>query len=615
MPSRDLKSVHQTVKQIMDRQEVKRPTRATVYAIDGKRIDVYVPGSPSVMKHIEVVGEIERIRVGDSVALRWEHDRPQAMVVAEAGTDPGDFRNSVPVDGVTIKWGDNGLELAQQSIGLGHLTFDPLLGGSEYSSQVFTSTAPQLKGDYVWRKGKVGGQEIIGGTATGQHLNIYANAAYDYTGNIIMWSAPHVLLGTAGVTPVDGFSIENDSDAILGLHSGASQQGRIQWGDSGSSIAGQLYYDHSANAFSWIAQSAVTIQFSTTEFVINQGQVDFDFRVETDSDAYAFFIRGSDSYVMFHGNTPAAAGAWLLEGVFHINKHMEHTELSADPAAPSAGIGNMYMRDDGDLYFQNDSDRFKLTIDSVPVVLSHYIDQNQRNRAVFQHGILYQADTGDIVNDSDSFTSNLGLSRILIVVNAGSDTAGNIILSGTSVDRDTGAEDTDATETITIAGITTDGTTTDSDGNTVWSFTNSYISTNWWVGDVVVSGDTDASVDLSDVDHYGIAYEQFNSDSDIVLEAIDITASANNGTAWLDAYLYYVNVDTDNTCDISAIASIELPASKVQVDQPHRLRRSLTQAVDGSSDGVWMELHFGPLATQYWEDVNTKIWAKRNLRK
>jgi hypothetical protein len=75
------------------------------------------------------------------------------------------------------------------------------------------------------------------------------------------------------------------------------------------------------------------------------------------------------------------------------------------------------------------------------------------------------------------------------------------------------------------------------------------------------------------------------------------------------SYLYTLKVTADK-CNIARIASLELPAADVTADVYYRLRRGvLNVAIDGTTDGIWLDVFPGPLASAYWEDMNFKVWA------
>jgi hypothetical protein len=205
-----------------------------------------------------------------------------------------------------------------------------------------------------------------------------------------------------------------------------------------------------------------------------------------------------------------------------------------------------------------------------------------------------------------------GIGKILIVVNAGSDTAGDIILSGTQIDRETGLSLGIQTSTITINGTTTDGSTTDVNGNTKHSFTKAYISDKWFTGTVNVYADTGPSVNLSDVDYYHVSFEQFNDQPNITLDTMDFNLFANSVNAEFDAYLYALEV-TGDECDISLQAECHLGAETNYqtpvANRYYRLRKgNIAKSIDGSTDGIWVDIHYSTTPAGI-EDVTGKVWA------
>lgn len=242
------------------------------------------------------------------------------------------------------------------------------------------------------------------------------------------------------------------------------------------------------------------------------------------------------------------------------------------------------------------------------VCLAVYIDVKARNTEYNMHGGLSTLATGQPL---DSVPTDLpvtaGTGKLVIVVNAGSDLAGDITVTGTSVDRSTGAETGADTDTITVDALTTDGSDTDASGNTRHSFTGAYITSKWFKGSVVLST---ADLTLTDVDVYQVSFEQWNDSPNTTISSLDFNALATNSSAWLYAYLYSLSV-TGDKCDIVREASLDLPAAEVSANKYYRLRRgNLGIAIDGSTDGFWVDMFPGPLASTYWENMNIKVWAQ-----
>ena len=201
-----------------------------------------------------------------------------------------------------------------------------------------------------------------------------------------------------------------------------------------------------------------------------------------------------------------------------------------------------------------------------------------------------------------------GISRIAIVALTGSDTVGNITITGTSVDRNTGLETPADTEVLTIAGVSID----DSDTNPIegsvirHDFTNGYVTSKWFKGSVTIST---TDVNFSDVDTYTLTYDQFNDNPSIRINAFDFTGLSDNVNAAFYGYLYTVIV-IGNTFSINRIASLELNASDVTTGKYYKLRKAnLATTIDGLMDGIIVSLNFFRDANQDWLDISIAVQA------
>lgn len=239
------------------------------------------------------------------------------------------------------------------------------------------------------------------------------------------------------------------------------------------------------------------------------------------------------------------------------------------------------------------------------VAFSDYIETNARITEHHLHGELALLASTQSINSGGGFNATIGISRIMLVVLAGSDTAGTITLTGTSVDRDDGTESGSDTEELTIAGLTTDGSDTDAASNTRHSFTKAYVSTKWWRGSVAF---TTSDVDLSDVDVYSLTFDQFDGERAVIVDALDITFSIVTGASDFFAYMYsVVNTGTD-TWDITRVASVGDVSANLPTGD-YRLRRAnLAVAIDGISDGIFITMF--PASVNRFEDMTIKIWTQ-----
>ena len=266
---------------------------------------------------------------------------------------------------------------------------------------------------------------------------------------------------------------------------------------------------------------------------------------------------------------------------------------------------------DGDFLVWSEANaRFELAATTPATVdilksFDYYIDANKRQNEESVHGGLVELIAAQVLNSGAPVNVTAGIGKILISIIAGSDVAGSITLTGDTIDRDTKTVTVADTDVITIDAVTTDGSSTDSNGNLVHGFTGAYITSKWFTGDVVIST---ADVTLTDVDVYQVSFEQFGDSSGIVLNTLDFSAIPTNTLAWANIHVYSLQV-TDSKCDIVEEASAEANAADVTANKPYRLREGLIgKALDGSTDGIWVDQFLGPFTQDYWEDITGKIW-------
>jgi hypothetical protein len=256
------------------------------------------------------------------------------------------------------------------------------------------------------------------------------------------------------------------------------------------------------------------------------------------------------------------------------------------------------------LSFQADAD-IAAAVDQ-KILFRSYIDVKARNGVYSLHGGLDLLDTAHDLGAGDLVVS-CGTGKIMLSVNAGPDLDGEITITGTTVDRDTGVETADDTDTLTIDSATTDNTTTDAEGNSIPAFVGAYLTSKWFKGSITISS---SDTDVTDMDTYQVSFDQMDDSPGITLDTFDITATATNSSAWLYAYLHTLHV-TGDKCDIDDESSIALPAADVGSGLTYRLRRSgIDESFSGETDGFWVDFFPGPLASNYWENINIQVWAR-----
>lgn len=295
-----------------------------------------------------------------------------------------------------------------------------------------------------------------------------------------------------------------------------------------------------------------------------------------------------------------------LDGVILCRPYyLQQLQYLSDVYAPVINDDDILAWDAGDGRFEP-----RQATVSTPVVLPAFVDQNQRNLDQNLHGGLDTILAAQAVNSGAPLNATVGTGKVVVVVNAGADLEGTLTVTGTTVDRNTGVETPADTADLTIVGLSTDGTSPDAEGNVVCDLSNAYITDKWFKGAVVLST---ADVDLSDIDIYVVAFNQFNDTSGITVQALDVTLVPTNVAAWVYMYLYSVVV-TGDLVDITVIGSISLPAADSVADRFYRLRKGLLNvAIDGLTDGVFLKVFFGPDPQTYITQVTINIWADLSL--
>jgi hypothetical protein len=219
------------------------------------------------------------------------------------------------------------------------------------------------------------------------------------------------------------------------------------------------------------------------------------------------------------------------------------------------------------------------------------------------HGGLLSLSTLDILDSGNNINVTTGVGKLMFVLNAGSDVTGTITVTGTSVDRETGAETASDTDDIVVDALTTDGSGTDANGNGVHAFTGAYITSKWFKGAVVVST---ADTTFTDVDTYHCSFEQVDDTPQFVLDTFDINVKAITGSDTLDAYLYALAV-TGSKVDITREADLNSGATTAA--KYYRLRRgNIGKALSGTTDGFFVDV-FAATPNRF-EDLTMKVWVK-----
>lgn len=250
--------------------------------------------------------------------------------------------------------------------------------------------------------------------------------------------------------------------------------------------------------------------------------------------------------------------------------------------------------------------------------LNTFIQSNTRFQAINIWGDFLQLSSGDPLDSLSSVFVTNGISKLVIVVNAGSDMVGNITINGTSVNRDTGATSGADSETVVINGATTDNTAPDAGGYTQWDLTNAYITDKWWTGAISLDYDAGAPLTITDLDVYSCMFHQFNDQPNIRVTGFDINAMATNTNAAIFAHMYSVKPTTGNFVDIVSESDIELDTPSISAGVYYRLRRAdtggLPLSIDGTTQGVFCNMNLERNAQiGDWIDMSIYLHAEQRL--
>lgn len=339
------------------------------------------------------------------------------------------------------------------------------------------------------------------------------------------------------------------------------------------------------------------------------GAVTNNYAIYTNAGNIAFNSGGAANTVVI-GESSIQTNAGFLQ----IGSGWTFKEDAGDPTADT-GYAKIWTKSDNILYWQDGDGTTKNVVDSDDtmdsfIALTSYDAEPSRTNVSNIHGGLLSLAVGQPL---DSVPTDLvvtkGIGKLMIVINAGGDVSGSITVTGTSVDRNTGATTPADTDTITVDALTTDNSDTDSNGNIRHAFTGAYITSKWFHGTVTLST---ADLTLTDVDVYHVSFEQFNDQSNLTLTTFDVNLITTNVSAEFDAYLYSLEVIGDK-CDIERTASLNVGADGLTAlaNKYERLRRgNLAKALDGTTAGIWVDIYYSN-SPAYVEDVTIKIWATK----
>jgi len=245
---------------------------------------------------------------------------------------------------------------------------------------------------------------------------------------------------------------------------------------------------------------------------------------------------------------------------------------------------------------------------AIPITLQMYDAEPARGSETSWNGGFQSLITSQALNTTGpaDITVSKGTGKLIAVINAGTDVSGTINVYGDTVDRNTGAVTSADTDALTVDTLSTNSSTTDANSNIVHMYEDTYITSKWFTGTVVLST---PDLTLTDVDVYHCSFEQMNDKPSLVINTFDANLYTTNANAEFDAYLYTLHV-TGDKCNIHNEGNLHIGAGGMVAiaNKYWRLRQgNLAEALDGTSDGLWVDVHYSN-SPAYVEDVTIKIW-------
>jgi hypothetical protein len=238
------------------------------------------------------------------------------------------------------------------------------------------------------------------------------------------------------------------------------------------------------------------------------------------------------------------------------------------------------------------------------IVLHTFSGEPKRNSEVNIHGELTPLITGDTLSTGVDIVGTNGVSRLFLAAKTGADFSGSFTVTGTVVDRDTGAESA-GSEVVSVDALTVDSTGTDANGNIRHDLVGGYMTDNWYTGAYTIST---TDLNLSDVDIYQIAFYQFGDEPLVTVNTFDPTVRVTNASADFAAHMYSVTKQTGNKFDIQIAAEAEVTAPVVP--RAYRMRKAnLGIALDGTAEGIFVDVFFNAAST-YFENFDLTIKAE-----
>jgi len=262
--------------------------------------------------------------------------------------------------------------------------------------------------------------------------------------------------------------------------------------------------------------------------------------------------------------------------------------------------------------FDYTSKEFEITVlptIEVPILLTFSTDNNTRNSINNIHGGITMIVEEKPLSISEYIDCAVGISKLMIALEDGADYQGTIRITGTRVDRNTGEVTVGFVEHLDVDGETSNTSGIDSLGYFVWGFHSAYITSNWFVGDVIISTE---DVEVLHTSVFQVGFEQFNDSANITLDTFDATFDISSTLAEYSFHLYLVIIKDSSVDVVRAMSAVRESANINPL--MYRVRRSnLNIPINGTDSGIFIDANLGPLNQTYFDSLVIKLWATKTI--
>lgn len=366
-------SLLSSLQYILNKETGDRPASGTIYAIDGTRIDVQVANS-IIIRNIPFVGDMSRLRPGQSISLQWEGSRAVGIAISAATGSTG-IQVNIQADNDTLEVSPLGIRVRQGGIQPWHLGFVPSMEGHTHED-LFMAAGWRTDGDHAIYQNNMylhpGGAITLGNGTNILKLDashsthrlwagasVPADANFAITNEGAMYAADGVIAGwniAADSLSKNGITLNASGEIIAGsgnniaILSAVNPDGWRFWiGDVNPALA-PFRVDEGGNV--WLESANVSVDLTSSNYVPDVSGW------KMDPSGWAEFnniqVRGKVSSLVFERTTVSVIsgrqmvtdGAVLVSDVGELDETIEvdiDTFIKDDFLQMTAGGRNEWM--------------------------------------------------------------------------------------------------------------------------------------------------------------------------------------------------------------------------------------------------------------------------------